>query len=154
MIKIHKIEPVQPDAQKLIKALDKYQLSIYPEESNHLDGAEELSHADVYFIGAYNDSKIVGIGAMKYVSEGIKYGEIKRVFVSEHARGNGVSRLIMENLESHAASKGFSKLRLETGIYQPEAIGLYEQLGYTKRESFGGYPKDDPYSVFMEKVLP
>jgi putative acetyltransferase len=153
MIKIRKIVPIQEDAQRLIRELDSYQLSIYPEESAHLDAAEELSQSNVYFIGAYNDSKIIGIGAIKYVSNGIEYGEIKRVFVSEHGRGKGISRLIMAKLEGHAADKGIKTLRLETGIYQPEAIGLYERLGYTKRGSFGSYPEGDPYSVFMEKIL-
>ena len=153
MIKIRKIIPSQPDAQRLISELDNYQLSIYPLESNHLDAAEELSQPNVYFIGAYHESKIIGIGAVKYMGDDIKYGEIKRVFVCEHGRGKGISRLIMAKLEGHAADKGVSKLRLETGIYQPEAIGLYERLGYTKRGAFGGYPDDDPYSVFMEKML-
>jgi putative acetyltransferase len=117
----------------------------------------------VYFVGAYIGLEIIGIGAIKYVSDDtkfsetsygeIKYAEIKRVFVSEHGRGQGLSRLIMAKLEGHAANKGVLKLRLETGIYQPEAIGLYEKLGYTKRGSFGSYPDDDPYSVFMEKTL-
>ncbi len=153
MIEIRNIGPVQPDAQQLISELDQYQLSIYPEESNHLDGAEELSQPNVYFVGAYNGSEIIGIGSIKYVSDDKTYGEIKRVFVSKHGRGQGISRLIMGNLEDHAADKGVRKLRLETGIYQPEAIGLYERLGYQKRGSFGSYPEDDPYSVFMEKTL-
>ena len=46
-------------------------------------------------------------------------------------------------------------MRLETGIYQPAAIGLYKKFGYRKREQFGQYldDPDDSMSVFMEKIL-
>jgi putative acetyltransferase len=41
---------------------------------------------------------------------------------------------------------------LETGIRQPEALGLYEQAGYKRRGPFGDYA-EDPLSVFMQKRL-
>ena len=56
------------------------------------------------------------------------------------------------HLEELAAARGFSKVRLETGISQPEAIGLYERNGYYKIPPFGDY-WDDPLSFFYEKRL-
>jgi putative acetyltransferase len=47
-------------------------------------------------------------------------------------------------------AEGRHILRLEAGIHQPEALGLYEALGYVRRGPFGDYG-DDPVSVFMEK---
>ena len=44
-----------------------------------------------------------------------------------------------------------SLLRLETGVLQPEALGLYRKLGYRERGPFGAYAAD-PLSVFMEKM--
>ena len=58
----------------------------------------------------------------------------------------------MSAIEAHAVESGMSVVRLETGIYQPEAIGLYERMGYTRRGPFGDYA-EDPLSVFMEKRL-
>ena len=55
--------------------------------------------------------------------------------------------------EDEARAAGMTVARLETGIHQPEAIGLYRKLGYALREAFGDYPTDDPNSVFMEKRL-
>jgi putative acetyltransferase len=43
-------------------------------------------------------------------------------------------------------------LRLETGIYQEEAIGLYEGFGFHRVPHFGEY-NEDPLSVFFEKKL-
>jgi len=47
---------------------------------------------------------------------------------------------------------GFSIIRLETGIRQPEAIVLYEKVGYKKRSVFGEYRVSD-LNVFYEKLL-
>jgi putative acetyltransferase len=153
LIRIQTIDPRDEDVRLLIKQLDNYQLSIYPEESNHLDPADALASANVYFIGAYEGDELLGIGAVKMMKNDNDYGEIKRVFVSEYSRGKGVSKLIMNDLESYVAGIGVETIRLETGIYQPEAIALYEKFGYLHRSSFGAYPTDDPMSVFMEKSL-
>lgn len=152
-VSVEQVDPRRADVQRLINELDQYQMAMYPAESNHLDPASELSNSAVCFIGAYSTTELVGIGAIKYWDESPPYGEIKRVYVSEKMRGKGVSKRIMQHLEADAVSKNVFTVRLETGIYQPEAIGLYESLGYAKRDSFGDYPKDDPMSVFMEKTL-
>ena len=44
-------------------------------------------------------------------------------------------------------------MRLETGVHQPEALALFAAAGFKNCEPFGGYPTDDPLSVFMEKRL-
>ncbi len=67
-------------------------------------------------------------------------------------RGLGIARRLLEALEARAKAAGIGVLRLETGIYQPEAIGLYERAGYVRRGPFSDYP-DDPLSIFMEKRL-
>jgi ribosomal protein S18 acetylase RimI-like enzyme len=45
-----------------------------------------------------------------------------------------------------------SILRLETGIYQVEAIGLYERYGFQRRTPFGDY-REDPFSIYFEKSI-
>lgn len=49
--------------------------------------------------------------------------------------------------------EGFTLARLETGVAQPEALGLHVTLGYSRCGPFGDYPTGDPLSVFMEKRL-
>jgi NADPH:quinone reductase-like Zn-dependent oxidoreductase len=48
-----------------------------------------------------------------------------------------------------AVGKGVNVLRLETGIHQTEAIGLYESFGFVQIPPFGDY-KEDPLSRFYE----
>ena len=153
VINIVQVNPADSQVREFIDQLDRYQLSMYPVESSHLDPADELASENVYFVGAYENERLVGIGAVKLMAHDCQYGEIKRVYVPEIARGKGVAIKIMDELESHLLEKGVTVARLETGIYQPEALGLYEKLGYVQRGSFGDYPLDDPLSVFMEKLF-
>jgi putative acetyltransferase len=95
---------------------------------------------------------LVGCGAVKILADDGRYGELKRVYVLESHRGKGYSKAIMEKLEGHLRAQGIELARLETGISQPEAIGLYRRLGYVEREPFGAYAAD-PLSLFMEKRL-
>lgn len=58
----------------------------------------------------------------------------------------------MDKLEEQATKSGLKAIRLETGIHQPEAIGLYRKYCYVEIEPFGSY-LPDPLSLFMEKRL-
>jgi putative acetyltransferase len=151
MIEIRPVNALAIDVGELVAELDAYQLSIYPAESNHLDAVVELDQQNVFFVGAYNGNELIGIGAIKYLNDDQPYAEIKRVYVRESGRGQGLSKRIMGQLEKDAIDRNVKVIRLETGIHQPEAIGLYEKFGYYKRDSFGEY-LDDPLSVFMEKT--
>jgi putative acetyltransferase len=68
------------------------------------------------------------------------------------ARGARVGVLLVERIEAAARSAGLTHLRLETGIHQPEALGLFRRAGFVERDPFADYPLD-PLSVYMEKAL-
>ena len=75
-----------------------------------------------------------------------------QIDVLDAYRGQGLSAKIMRYLESELRRRGVKLLRLETGVLQPEALGLYRKLGYRERGPFGAYGAD-PLSVFMEKSV-
>jgi len=104
----------------------------------------------VLFLGAWIGDVVVGCGAVKTLDDDGLYGEIKRMFVVPELRGRGVSKAILRALEAHLIVREIPCARLETGIRQPEAIGLYRRLGYRERGPFGRYTSD-PLSLFMEK---
>jgi putative acetyltransferase len=135
----------------LIEDLDRHLNRLYPAESNHLMDLNALCAPDVRFFVADVEGESVGCGAVKQFAG---YTEIKRVYVAPRARGLGIAMRIVEALEAATRAAGLSIMRLETGIYQPDAIALFEKAGFTRCSSFGDYPKDDPYSVFMERQLP
>jgi len=149
MFTIKPVEPTRTEVIQLIEQLDEYQSCLYPPESNHLDSIDALSKSNAYFLAAYIDAEICGIGSAKLIDN---YGEIKRVYVPSIRRGQGIAKAIMQELESYLIKQAVAYARLETGIHQKEAIQLYEKLGYNRIDPFGEY-KEDPLSVFMEKKL-
>ncbi len=140
--------PDQPEVVRLIDQLDAYQLSLYPPESVYALDMNSLLQPNVLFAVARNaDGEAVACGAMVVTPS---YGEVKRMFVHPAARGQGVAQRLLGRLEAEALQRGCRQFMLETGPSQPEAIGLYERLGYRVRGPYGDY-RDDPLSVFMEK---
>ncbi|MET0468306.1 MAG: GNAT family N-acetyltransferase, partial [Aeromicrobium sp.] len=79
-------------------------------------------------------------------------GEIKRMFVLDSHRGQGLSRQVLDELERSAVRQGIKRLVLETGTEQPEAIALYRSAGYGDVPAFGFYAEYDD-SVHLGKVL-
>ncbi|HVL75315.1 MAG TPA: GNAT family N-acetyltransferase [Noviherbaspirillum sp.] len=134
----------------LIERLDAYQSALYPAESNHFVDIAALARPNVLFAVARDGTgSAVGCGAIVLEAD---HGEIKRMFVCESWRGRGLSRRLLSFLEHAARERGCTSLRLETGIHQPEALGLYARAGFMRRGPFGSY-REDPLSVFMEKNL-
>lgn len=150
VITIEPADPRQAAVRTLIEELDRYQLSLYPAESNHLLDIETLAQPQMRFFRARIGEEILGCGGVWLHED---YAEIKRVYVHPQARGLGLARKIMAILEDEARTRGMKIARLETGTRQPEALGLYRALGYVDRGPFGDYPVNDPLSVFMEKIL-
>ncbi|MER6621436.1 GNAT family N-acetyltransferase [Streptomyces sp. NPDC000931] len=65
--------------------------------------------------------------------------ELKRMYVTEQMRGRGLARRILAALEEDARAAGRTRMVLETGTKQPEAIALYASSGYEPCEKFGYY---------------
>ncbi|UIP26957.1 GNAT family N-acetyltransferase [Photobacterium sp. TLY01] len=107
---------------------------------------------NVHLVGAFVRGALAGIGAVKMMDDDGQYGEIKRMFVLDNYRGLGISRQIMDALHQYLKHNGVSIARLETGVNQPESIGLYQTLGYRVCEPYGQY-QSHPLSIFMELDL-
>lgn len=142
--------PDQPAVIQLIAELDAYQSELYPPESHHTVDIATLAQPNVLFAVARDAAGVArGCGAIVI---GAECGELKRMYVHPRLRGQGVGRALIEFLEAAAPQRGCTLIRLETGPYQPEALALYERMGYTRRGPFGQYT-DDPLSVFMQKRI-
>jgi len=101
-----------------------------------------------FFVASY-DGQLAACGGVKLFAD---YGEVKRMFVRPQFRGKGLGKAILNRLAAHARANRINILRLETGIYQIEAIGLYDGWGFQRRGPFGEY-KDDPNTVYFEKPI-
>jgi putative acetyltransferase len=80
------------------------------------------------------------------------WAELKRMWVIPEARRLGISKIILAAPEAHARNEGVRTLRLETGVENHAALGLYAKAGFRHCDPFGDY-RADPLSVFMQKDL-
>ena len=138
------------DAAALIGELEIHLASRYPAESRHGYSIEKLLREGVAFFVARIEGEAAGCGGVQIY--GAEYAELKRMYVRPPFRGLGLGRHVLDRLAAHAREQGVVLLRLETGIYQAEAIGLYEAFGFSRRPPFGPY-REDPLSLYYEKSL-
>ena len=121
------------------------------------DGEDHLFYAQFNKIDtikkvivAYENELPVGCGAIKeYVGDVM---EVKRMYVLPGNRNKGIASTILKELERWAIELKMSKLLLETGINQPEAIALYKKSGYAPIPNYGQY-ENIINSLCFEKVL-
>ncbi len=142
--------PDSPDAVALISELEATLEPLYPSESRHGLSIERLIAEEVPFFVLRSNGIAAGCGGVKLF--GPSYGEVKRMYVRPQFRGRGFAKLMLKHLADYALERGITVLRLETGIHQHEAIGLYERMGFYRIRPFGTY-KEDPLSIFFEKLL-
>ena len=142
--------PDTADARALIGELEAHLATLYPRESRHGYSVEKLIAQGVAFFLVRDNGTPVGCGGIQLF--GTDYGELKRMYVRPQFRGLGFAKLMLDHLADYARSRGVRLLRLETGIHQHAAIGLYERAGFQSIPPFGEY-RDDPLSKFYEKRI-
>ncbi|MDJ0340879.1 GNAT family N-acetyltransferase [Streptomyces sp. H10-C2] len=157
-MKIRTMRYDHPDAVKLNDRVQLEYVERYGDgDLTPMDATQFDPPRGLYLVG-YVDERPVASGgwrAQDESPEGYADGdaELKRMYVVDEARGRGLARRILAELEASAAAAGRSRMVLETGAKQPEAIALYESCGYTPVSKFGLY-RHEPLSVCLGKALP
>jgi GNAT superfamily N-acetyltransferase len=139
-------------AEPLVLALGAELVARYGFPDPDPDGltADDLASPSGAFVVAWLGDRGVGCGGVRRYDT--RVGELKRMFVEPPFRGRGLSRLMLTALEDRARALGYGRLILETGVLQPEAIGLYETSGYTSIDPYGFY-RTSPLSRCYAKAL-
>ncbi|MCX5208977.1 GNAT family N-acetyltransferase [Kitasatospora sp. NBC_00240] len=147
-----------PDAQRLSAEVQEEYVRRYGEGDLTDMHPDHFEPPAGLFLIAYLDGEPVASGgwrAKKAGPHGLRDGdaELKRMFVAPTARGRGLARALLRRLEETAAEAGHTRVVLETGTLQPEAIALYASEGYADIQKFGLY-REHPQSVCMGKEFP
>lgn len=151
-MKITRESPRQPDVRSLIAELDAYQIPLSPPESHHGVDLATLCGDDIVFLVARDEAgQALGCGGIK-ITPASGYAELKRMFVRPAARGLGIARQLLTQLEAAALDRGVSLVCLETGVKQQEALIFYRRAGYEDCAPFGAY-LPDPHSAFLQRRL-
>jgi GNAT superfamily N-acetyltransferase len=128
-----------PDVSRLVAELQAEYVGIYgtPDETPVEDGEFDPPHG-LFLIGLA-DGVPVAIGGWRRLDAAVPTAEIKRMYVSRRVRGQGLSRLMLAELEATLAAAGYARVVLMTGLPQRAAISLYESSGYGAADAYGIY---------------
>jgi putative acetyltransferase len=142
-----------PEIAAFLEEHVKEMLALTPLESKHALDLDGLRKPEISFWSVMDGDLLVGCGALKRLDA--THAEIKSMRVAPGHRRSGVASFLLEHIIMEAKAMGFDRLSLETGATEPfvRARKLYEKFGFEYCESFGDYPKDDPLSVFMTRML-
>ena len=139
-----------PVAQRLIEELQEEYVLRYGgrDETPVTPGEFDAPHGR--FLLVHRDGELVGCAGLRRRSE--VDVEVKRMFIRRPYRGRGYARDLLALVEQQARDLGFGRVLMETGLAQPEAIGLYESSGYERIPGFGHY-RNEPQNRCYAKEL-
>lgn len=159
MIELRVVGPGHPDAVALDERVQEYYRSIYGEgDATELRDDEFEQPNGIYLVG-YDGGRPIASGGWRSSwldpSDPVPRpgdAEIKRMYVVPEARGAGHATALLVELERTAAECGRTRMILETGTAQPDAIALYRSCGYSPIPVFGAH-RADPRSRCFGKPL-
>jgi GNAT superfamily N-acetyltransferase len=137
-------------AQDLVEQVQQEYVERYGGRDEAVVDPAEFLPPQGLFLAAEVDGVPVGSGAWRALGAGV--AEIKRVYVAPGLRRRGLAQLIVAVLEASAAQAGCRSVVLNSGARQPEALRLYEGLGYGPVTPYGVYACA-PDAVFLGKDL-
>jgi DNA-binding MarR family transcriptional regulator/GNAT superfamily N-acetyltransferase len=144
-IEIRPVDPTHRDARRCVRAyfaeLDRRSESGFDPGAGISAEPHELTPPDGCFLIAYLRGEPAGCGAVKHHPGAPS--ELKRMWVAEFARGLGIARRLLAELEARAVRSGASVARLETNRALVEAIAMYRSAGYTEVPAFNDEPFAD-----------
>jgi GNAT superfamily N-acetyltransferase len=151
-VEIRPVDPEHPDAQH---CLSEYVAELNRRSTRGFDpsvGATALPQevrppAGQFFV-VYLEDEAIGCGAVKHHVD--SPAEIKRMWVSPEARGLGLGRRLLKELEACALSGGARIAHIETSAVLPEALALYRSSGWVDVPAFNDEPFADHW---LEKSL-
>ena len=147
--------PLTDDVRALVAALNAWALEQTPREFTHHMTVEQMAQPDTtVFIARDENGVALGMGALRRHPGGV--GEVKRMYAKPEARGRGVGRAIVAQIEQLARREGITRLVLETGAVPSFAAAwrIYEASGFVRCGAVLDYPADTGHNIFYEKYLP
>ena len=121
--------------------------SVSPAGSTHVLDIDGLKDPSIKFWSLWEDNKLVGCGALKFLEK--NHGEFKSIRVADEFKKRGAGERIINHLIEEAKKLKISKLSIETGageFFLP-ARKLFSKFGFKKCPPFAHY-KEDPNSCY------
>ncbi len=142
-VRLEVVDPTGDPAQYAMKQyfaeLDRrFPGGFDPELGDGKVEASELSEPSGVFLVLFAGDVVVGCGGLCELEPGV--GEIKRMWVAESRRGQGLGGRMLRSLEDEAQSREFTIIRLDTNGELNTAISMYGKAGYHRIEPYNNNP--------------
>ena len=140
------------EVNKLLKKHFIELRSVSPEGSTHVLDINGLKNASIKFWSLWEENKLVGCGALKFLET--YHGEFKSIRVADDFRKKGYGKKIIYHLISESKEIGIKKLSVETGsgnFFLP-ARKLFTSCGFKPCDPFAHY-KLDPNSCYFNFII-
>ena len=145
LVEIRQVDPTAADARECLRSyfaeLERRSSAPFDPDVGATAKPHEIRPPAGLFLVAYLRDAPIGCGALKHFADGVS--DIKRMWVAEPARGLGIGRRVLAELEARAVQRGTSLVRLETSRLLTEAIALYVSAGYVEVPAFNDEPFAD-----------
>jgi DNA-binding MarR family transcriptional regulator/GNAT superfamily N-acetyltransferase len=151
-VTVAETDPRRPEARFCLAAYaaeldERFDAGFDPGRSTPAEDGDLTPPAGLLLVARLHGEP-VGCGALKF-HDGAP-AEVKRMWVAPAARGLGLGRRLLAELETHARAHGVRVLHLETNRALAEAIALYRSAGYREVPAFN----DEAYAHhWFEKLL-
>ena len=141
-----------PDVRELCEAQQAELLALYDGEADigPKRDAWMFVPPDGVFVVVRDGDRAVACGGIARFDE--TRAEVKRMYVVPDARGRGLGRRVLLELEDQARGFGYAGLVLETGDRSAAALSLYESSGYERMDCYPPYDTRE-LSLCFEKRL-
>jgi putative acetyltransferase len=132
------IELAKAPSEEVVGLLEELDAALagYADEQRHALSIDRLFQPGVRFFLARAAGEAVACAGVAFLDG---YAEVKRMYSKPSVRGKGVGKALLVRIEAEARGAGVNLLRLETGVYQRDALRFYEAAGFRRRDAFGPY---------------
>ena len=142
-------EPIVAELVEEVQA--EYRTRYGDHDRSPIDPADFVAPTG-YFLVGWCGAEAAGSVALRALRGRAGIVELKRLYVRDRYRRRGLGRELLRHAERQARAAGYTRVVLETGYLQPEALALYPAEGYLPAPAFGHYA-DEPGSVHFGKDL-
>ena len=143
------------DNSKVLELLNKHFIelrSVSPEGSAHVLDIEGLKDQNIKFWSLWEDSLLMGCGALKFLNK--EHGEFKSIRVEDRFRKKDNGIKILKHLIFEAKKLNIKRISVETGTgdFFIPARKLFDKCGFKLCKPFAHY-KEDLNSCYMSMLI-
>ena len=133
------VQPSDPRAVALMNAQQRELRDVYQDTDERTEPFDPaiLEGEGCVLLAWEEEGELLACGAIKRLDA--HSAEVKRMYTRPEARGRGLGRTLLLELINRGRELGYTRLVLETGDQQLEAVHLYESAGFTRIPNFGYY---------------